>query len=78
MLPRTVKTTKKSLKVKVAFGSEQGATFECKLGKAAYEPCTSPYKVKAKSKPGKGKKHKISIKARDEAGHVGEAATVGD
>jgi hypothetical protein len=31
--------------------------------------------VKAKSKGGKGKKHTISIKAKDKAGNVGKAAT---
>ena len=47
-----------------------------KLDKAAYKPCTSPYKVKAKSRPGKGKKHTISIKAKDGAGNVGKPAVV--
>jgi FG-GAP-like repeat len=72
-----IKTDRKSVRAKVAFSSEDaGARFKCKLDKAAYKPCTSPYKVKAKSKPGKGKKHKISVKAKDDAGNVGEAATV--
>lgn len=71
-----IKTKEKKVKVKVSFSSEAGATFECKLDKADYEPCTSPYSVMAKSKGGKGKKHKISIKARDTSGNVGKPATV--
>jgi hypothetical protein len=69
-----IKTAKKSVRVKVAFSSaDAGASFRCKLDKAAYKPCTSPYKVKAKSRPGKGKKHRISVKAKDDAGNVGRA-----
>lgn len=71
-----IKTTKKKVTVKVLFTSEQGAKFKCKLDKAAYKACTSPYSVKAKSKGGKGKKHTISIKATDRAGNVGKAAVV--
>ena len=60
----------------ISFTSEKGAKFKCKLDKAKFKPCTSPYKVKAKSKRGNGKKHTISVKATDEAGNVGKAATV--
>ena len=71
-----IKTKKKSVKVKVRFTSEPGATFRCRLDKSRFKPCASPYKVKAKSKRGKGKKHKISIKAIDAAGNVGKPAVV--
>ena len=71
-----IKTKKKSVKVEVSFKSDKGATFKCKLDKAKYRPCTSPYTAKAKSKGGKGKKHTISIQATDKAGNVGKAATV--
>jgi hypothetical protein len=71
-----IKTKKKKVKVKVSFKSEQGATFKCKLDKAGYKPCTSPYAAKVKSKPGKGMKHKISIKATDALGNVSKPATV--
>jgi hypothetical protein len=71
-----IKTKKKKVKVKVKFKSEQGATFKCKLDKAGYKPCTSPYAAKVKSKPGKGMKHKISIKATDPLGNVSKPATV--
>ncbi|MGN6815954.1 MAG: hypothetical protein ACTHK3_07715 [Solirubrobacterales bacterium] len=57
--PKKLKTTKKKVKVKFTFSSPvAGATFQCKLDKAAYAPCTSPkrYKVKAG-------KHKFSVAA---------------
>ena len=72
-----IKTKKKKARVEVAFSSEPGAAFRCKLDKAKYEPCTSPYSVKARSKPGKGKKHAISVRAIDSAGNVGEPVVVG-
>ncbi len=71
-----IKTTERTAKVRVSFSSEKGAKFKCGLDKASYKPCTSPYSVKAKSKPGKGKKHTISIQATDQAGNVGKAMTV--
>ncbi len=68
-----IKTSKKKVKVKVSFTSEAEAAFECKLDKAKYKHCTSPYSFTAKSKGGKGKKHTISIKATVE-GLVGKPA----
>jgi hypothetical protein len=56
---KKIKTTKKKVKVKFSFSSDlAGATFKCKLDKAAFAPCTSPksYKVKAG-------KHKFSVEA---------------
>lgn len=56
---RKIKTAKKKIKVKFTFSSPTaGATFKCKLDKAAFAPCTSPktYKVKAG-------KHKFSVVA---------------
>lgn len=56
---KKIKTTKNKVKVKFTFSSPTaGATFQCKLDKAAYAPCTSPkrYKVKAG-------KHKFSVAA---------------
>ncbi len=72
-----IKTRNKKAKVKIAFTSEPGAAYRCKLDKAKYEPCTSPYSVKARSKAGKGKKHKISVRAIDSAGNVGKPVVVG-
>lgn len=72
-----IKTKKKTAKVEVAFKSEPGAAYRCKLDKAKYEPCTSPYSVKARSKPGKGRKHEIAVRAIDSAGNVGEPVVVG-
>ena len=67
---KKIKTRKSRVKVKVSFSSEAGASFECRLDKAAFKPCTSPYSAKAKSKAGKGKKHTISVRAIDAAGNV--------
>ncbi len=56
---KKIKTTKKRVKVRFRFSTATaGATFKCKLDKAAFAPCTSPktYKVKAG-------KHKFSVEA---------------
>lgn len=56
---KKIKTTKNKVKVKFTFSSPTaGATFQCKLDKGAFAPCTSPkrYKVKAG-------KHKFSVEA---------------
>jgi hypothetical protein len=56
---KNLKTTKKRVGVKFSFSSPaKGATFKCKLDKAAFSPCASPksYKVKAG-------KHKFSVEA---------------
>ena len=61
-----MKTRKKKAKAKFAFSaSEPGSTFECKLDKAAFEPCSSPkvYKV------GRGK-HTFQVRATDKAGNT--------
>jgi hypothetical protein len=56
---KKIKTTKKKVKVKFTFSSPTaGATFQCKLDKAAFAPCTSPKRYKVK--PGK---HKFSVEA---------------
>jgi DNA-binding beta-propeller fold protein YncE len=65
-----VKTGRRAATVTVAFKSEEGASFRCRLDDRSYVSCTSPWSVKARSKPGKGKRHKIRIKARDVAGNV--------
>lgn len=71
-----ITTSKSKAEATVSFRSEKGASFGCRLDKSGYRACDSPYSVKAKSKPGKGEKHKISIKATDKAGNVGKPATV--
>lgn len=54
-------------KVKFTFGgSEAGSTYECKLDKSAFAPCSSPLKLKH-VKPGK---HVLSVRAVDAAGNV--------
>ena len=72
-----IKTKKKKAKVTVKFTSDDAhARFRCKLNKAAFKRCSSPYEVKARAKRGKGNKHKIAIKAKDEAGNVSDPAAV--
>ncbi len=73
---RRIRTRRKSVKLGAAFISDAGASFECRLDRSAYRPCTSPYGVRAKSRPRPGKKHTISIRATDRAGNVGEPAIV--
>jgi predicted outer membrane repeat protein len=68
---KKIKTPKKKIKVKVAFiSTEAGSTFQCKLDKGKFKTCRSPFKPKASSKFGKGKKHTIQIRAIDAAGNV--------
>jgi hypothetical protein len=75
-----IKTKKKSVRVRVSFRSKTGATFRCKLDKAGYKGCSSPYRVKVKAKRKrhgvKPKQHRISVKAIDGAGNVGKPASV--
>jgi hypothetical protein len=68
------KVKKKKAKVSVSFSSEAGARFECRLDDGDFDPCTSPFTVKAKSKGGKGKSHTIEIRATDQAGNVEQDA----
>jgi hypothetical protein len=70
---KTVKTSKKKVKVKFTFSSNvTGATFKCKLDKGAFESCKSPktYKVK----PGK---HKFSVEAMSAGSTDPSPATFG-
>jgi hypothetical protein len=67
---KKVTTHAKRAKVKFSFSSsEPGATFECKLDKGGYRPCSSPqlYQVKATAK---FKKHTFAVRARNSAGTV--------
>ena len=78
---RTIKTKKRSVRVRVSFSSEAGATFECRLGRADFGPCSSPYRVDVGSKRKRhsragGKPDEISVEAIDGAGNVGPAAVV--
>ena len=65
-----VRTDKKATDVTVAFKSEPGATFRCRLDDANYEACDSPWTTRAAAKRGKGKQHQIRIKATDVGGNV--------
>ena len=70
-LMRPVTTTKKKAKVNFTFSSDApGATFECRLDKGAFAPCTSPkaYKVK----PGN---HTFSVEAVGAGGTDASPAT---
>lgn len=56
---KKIKTTKKKVKVKFTFSSSPaGATFQCKLDKAAFSPCASPKSYKVKPA-----KHKFTVAA---------------
>ncbi len=53
-------------KVKVTFSSDaRGASFECKLDKASFKPCTSPDRFRVK--PGR---HRFSVRSIDAAGNA--------
>ncbi len=53
-------------KVKIKFtSSEANSTFECKVGRKPYMPCTSPKKVKVEEG-----KNKFKVRAKDAAGNV--------
>jgi hypothetical protein len=61
---KTIKTTRKKVKVKFTFSSsEPGATFKCKLDKKAFAPCTSPKTYKVKQG-----KHTFTVEAISEGG----------
>ena len=65
-----MKTKRKKAKLKFRFeASEAGSSFECKLDKGSYEPCSSPHKVKVKAKR-KAKTHTIKVRAVDAAGNT--------
>ena len=68
---KTVKAKKKKTKVKFSFSSDvAGATFQCKLDKGAFAPCTSPKSYKVK--PGK---HTFSVEAVAPSGTDATPAT---
>lgn len=60
-----IKTKKKSAKVSIAFSSEAGAAFQCRLDGGAFASCNSPRTYTLK----KGT-HVIEIRATDAAGNV--------
>ncbi|MET0559693.1 MAG: hypothetical protein ABW065_13660 [Solirubrobacterales bacterium] len=67
----TVKTRKAKVSVSFSFSANQaGASFQCKLDKGAFQPCTSPRSFKAK--PGK---HTFSVRAVGPGGSDATPAT---
>ena len=53
-------------RVRIVFAStESGAGFECRLGEAAYAPCSSP----ARARVGAGR-HRFRVRAVDAAGNA--------
>ena len=68
--PETTITTKPARritkkKVKLAFSSEAGATFQCQVDGKAWQSCTSPLKLKVKAG-----KHVVLVRAVDVAGNA--------
>jgi hypothetical protein len=60
----TIKTTKQKVSVRFSFSSASaGASFECRLDKGAFAPCSSPKSYKAKIG-----KHTFSVRALTAAG----------
>jgi hypothetical protein len=57
-------------KFKFKSSEERGATFECRLDKKPFKPCSSPKKVKHLDKG----KHRFKVRAIDEAGNVDPSA----
>jgi hypothetical protein len=67
------KKTTSSSKATIKFSSnEPGSTFECKLDKKPFKPCTSPARFK-NLKPGR---HKVSVRAIDTAGNADQTPAV--
>ncbi len=58
------KSTKRRAKFKFE-SSEAGSSFECKLDRKPYKPCSSPFKKKVKVA-----KHKFRVRATDAAGNT--------
>ena len=67
---KLVKTRKRRAKARFTFSANEPASFQCKLDKKAFKPCSSPFKkkVKAGKKGGKPKKHKFHVVAIDTLG----------
>jgi hypothetical protein len=62
-----------SSRATIKFSSdESGSTFECKLDKKPFKPCSSPARFK-NLKPGR---HKVSVRATDKAGNVDQTPAV--
>lgn len=57
-----------SAKATFSFSGEAGATFECRLDRTTFKPCSSPKRYRG-LKPGK---HTFSVRATDAADNVGE------
>ncbi len=67
---RRQRTKGKRAKAKFEFtSSESGSSFECKLDKAGWQPCASPYEMKLKAKR-KPKDHALLVRATDAAGKL--------
>ena len=68
---KTVRTDKEKKRAKFRFDASEPGSFECQRDKGKdFKPCTSPYKKKYK----RGK-HTFKVRAVDEVGNVGPAAS---
>jgi hypothetical protein len=66
---KLIETHHSRAKVKFSFSSDEvGSTFECKLDRKPFKPCSSPkrYRIKATEK---AKKHTLRVEAIDPAGN---------
>ncbi len=61
--------------IRIPLAASEPVTYRCKLGKKKFAPCESPWHLKVKSKPGKGKRYSLSVIATDAAGNVSSALT---
>jgi hypothetical protein len=67
----TFKTSKGKKKVKFKFTAAGAGSFECKIDKKPWKACASGDNFKLKSKPGKGKKHTVRVRALNPIGEIG-------
>ena len=68
---KKVKTKKKKAKAKLTLGSDDPtALLTCAVDKKPAAPCGPKAKFKVKAKPGKGKKHTVTVSATDPAGNT--------
>ena len=72
--PRKLKSRHAKVRLRLRLKStEPNSTFECAVDSAKFKSCSSPFKVKLKTKPGHGLRHKIKVRAADSLGNTDDA-----